>query len=195
MSVMATDNFDRANGGLGASWTTTAGFNAPQIASNVVNALAVAADACAYYSTIVWPNDQWSEIKYVSAVTSAGGCLATVRTSGADGTFYTGGLFAATFGTGKAIRIERWLAGAILTIATGTATVNAGDVMRLEAQGTTLSLRLNGRQVLSVINNVIASGSAGLFTTDDTGLVGDHQLDNWQGGNFKTEFLMPQVLT
>lgn len=36
MAVVATDNFNRANGGLGANWTTNGGYTAPSIVSNAV---------------------------------------------------------------------------------------------------------------------------------------------------------------
>jgi hypothetical protein len=56
--------------------------------------------------------------------------------------------------------------------------MSAGDVVRLEASGTTITVKVNGTVAESVTDSDIASGYAGLFTYDST-----TGISLWSGGN------------
>lgn len=195
MSTLASDNFNRANGGLGSSWTTVTGNGAPQINTSQVNTVAVGNDSYAYYNGVSWPADQWSQCA-LKTVTGASGKAAgpIVRAVPGANTFY---LFHAegVIGSSTVLEIRKCIAGAYTTIATtgATSTVATGDVLYLEVQGTTLVARKNGTFVLSVTDSSIGTGNAGIGVFSDTGAVTDAALDDWSGGDFASPATIDQI--
>jgi hypothetical protein len=59
------DDFNRADGGLGANWTTITGTGAPQIVGNLVQPVAVggATGSQSLYTAITWPNTQYARCR------------------------------------------------------------------------------------------------------------------------------------
>src|SRR5436305_905693 len=140
MVQLASDNFNRANAAnLGANWTVPTGRQPLSISSNV--AVGNASGGNEVYTAITWPNDQYSEIAIVTAPT----VFSCVRmATGADSKYMTGQGLGGSLGAGSAWSIWSANSGTYNTIASGTTTINANDVIRTEIQGTTLTKKLNG---------------------------------------------------
>jgi hypothetical protein len=190
MTILATDDFNRANGGLGANWTTINTLAAPQINGNVVNANAVDSDSAAFYSARAWPVDHWSEIRDATASDDDGNQFITVRVTAGSNTYYLAGHYASSFGANKSFRLQKSTNGVISTLAQiTTATITAGDILRLEAKGTgtvALTFKQNGNIILTANDSTspVNSGSPGIFAATDSGTLANHQLDDWAGGDF-----------
>jgi hypothetical protein len=80
------------------------------------------------------------------------------------------------------IELAKVVAGAYTQIWLRTATVAAGDTVRLEAQGTTLRAYVNGVQVgADATDSAIATGNAGVvYSSSITTKTGD----DWEGGTW-----------
>lgn len=188
MALPATDSFTQGGAGFGplsASWTVTTGMGTPQVqqTADVVEVSSVGADAAAYWNADAFNNDQYAQIKVVTAAGTDRFVGCAVRTASGAQTFYQGGVFGALGGS-VTTRIRKTVAGVNTTLgATGTATVNTGDTIKLEVSGTTITLYLNGVSVLSRTDSSIASGSAGIFLFTDSGGVGDAELDDFLADN------------
>lgn len=159
MSV--SDNFNRADGGLGSNWTTIEGT--PEVVSNKVGSSAGGAYNAAYWSGNTWNADQTSEI--VLAVADL--YLAPIVRGGSGPTYY------GYFNNGNTIKR---VAGADTSIISGGGTTTLNDVMKITATGTTIEIFKNGVSQGSVTDSAIASGSAGVATYGTVG-----RGDDWVG--------------
>ena len=195
MASLATDNFNRTDGGLGANWATQTGFTAPLIASNVVQTNAIGSDSVANYSAVTWPNDQYSQVSATTINTATSRFVsATVRCATAAQSFYAAGL-AGPFGASTTRELRKCVTGTTTTLASNTGTHATGDVVKCECNGTTIRHLVNGTQIHSVTDSSLASGRAGIFIFVDTGVVADAQLDNWDGGDLTSASSKIQRLT
>lgn len=173
MTTLASDNFNRANAAnLGANWTVPGIDNPIPISSNVCTQATF--PGIEYYSAATWPNDQWAQMTIVSpSSTSDAGMGPAVRvTSGGD-------LYFAQATTSE-VRLYKRITNGYTQLGTDGAGISAGDVVYIEAQGTSLLVKVNGATVVGpVTDSALASGNAGIWTTDiaNTG-------DDWSGGDF-----------
>lgn len=172
MTQLAADDFDRANENpLGNGvWSAPSGVNPCKIVSNAATAsVNDGNDNVSYYSGVSWPNDQYSEI------TIGAFCCPVVRVASGAATYY----LAADDGAGN-ILIYKRVAGTYTQIGTGAGSFGAGQVARLEANGTTIRCLVNGVQKATCTDSAIASGSAGVLTeTTNT-------VTAWAGGDFSS---------
>lgn len=190
MSVIATDTFTRADGGLGGNWTTLTGMGAPQISTNRVRTNAVGTDSEARYSAASWPNDQYAQVKAVLINTSRGGGP-LVRCSSSAETMY-GAYVSGAFGAATFFATIKSVAGAHSNLATTNTTVAANDVIRVEVQGNQVSGYINGTLTLGpTSDSSITSGDAGLLVFVDSGTTADAEIDDWEGGDFTTASSSP----
>ncbi len=60
-AATVSDNFNRANGGLGSNWTTVAGTTAPKIANNTLQPGTAGALNSAYWSASTFSGDQFAQ--------------------------------------------------------------------------------------------------------------------------------------
>lgn len=187
MSVLATDNFNRANAAnLGANWTEELG------GWSIVSNAAVpdnlgGSDSIGYWNAITWPNDQYSQAKITVTGTTGNsqGLGVTVRKSTSTVARYrlvadhaaANNMELAVFNTAYTSLWQR------------TQAFTNGDTIYLEAQGTTIIGKLNGVAVgAATTNSAIASGKAGIgFSSFETAAV----LDDWEGGDFATTAKAP----
>lgn len=182
MGVLATDNFNRADASpIGAPWTTQIGSQAMKIVSNACTPVSTSMDCGAYNTSASWPNDQYSQCK----VTATGGASAdlgigpAVRCSTSATTFYRAVWNGAATNN---ITLTKAVAGSYTLIWTRTATISAGSVLRIEAQGTAIRVFVNGTQVgASTTDSSITSGSAGVQYSS---AITTASLDDWEGGDF-----------
>lgn len=187
MATLATDDFNRANGGLGANWTTQTGHTAFTIVTNQCVAPGPSNFSSARYSGTTWPNDQWAQHTVISHGTTNtdGGPAVRVSTSGAQ-TFYFADINdadSASLGSSMSCSIHKCNAGTFTTVGSASSfTVSANDVIYLEVQGTSLVFKQNGTTKISATDSGITSGAAGIAYW--AGASNAATIDSWSGGDF-----------
>jgi hypothetical protein len=166
MALPATDDFNRANGALGANWTTASGYSAPTVASNQC--------AGGFGSGAWWNADAFNasgdQYAQCTAQSAAGEMILIVRASGTR--FYS--LYWAIGGSGSLVIVRSDANGntTFLNNMGNVGTAN-GDTMRLEASGSTFTAKDNG------VTKGTASDST--YTGGVPGVGGG--LDNFTGDN------------
>lgn len=178
---VASDNFNRADGGLGANWTNGPNGNSPAIVSQVVTSAVGFNDSDAFWNANAFNNNQYSQATF-KALDADSFMGVTVRHSATD--FVT----AQNQNNIGGVEIIWYNGGAFTSIASDTAgELVANDVVRLEAEGTTFRMYVNGSLRISGTNaSAPASGRAGILVTNS----GD-QLDDWSGGNIVADGSTP----
>lgn len=178
MPQLANDNFNRAdNADLGAAWDVLPTRTNCQIVGNRARAGALGnANSTESYNGITWPADHYSETTLGANLNATGAAGPAVRCSIADWTQYA--VICDTAGA----HLLKFVAGAFTAIADYTAVPPVtGDVVRLEVQGTNLTVYINGTKVLGPISDPsIATGRAGIYIEEVA--AGDHEIDAWAGG-------------
>ena len=163
----ASDDFNRANGGLGSNWTVDEG--SWSISSN--QALA----GSATQNTARWTGSSFTADHYSEAKIATAGSEAGVATRVATNQGYL--LYARTEPTGN-WELYRYAGGGSYTsIASGSGAAS-GDTFRLESNGSTHKVFRNGVQQGSDINDAtFATGGVAIQTFNV------HTLDDWAGGD------------
>jgi len=179
-ATLASDDANRADGAIGANWATVGASGGFAIKTNQF-ANGATLNVASYYTAVASPNDQWSQAT-VKAMSSLNWIGVAVRHSAAAATYYAGGANNGDFSNANR-RIWKDVAGARTSLATEAIDVAVNDVLRLEVQGTTLVLFVNGVQRLSVVDAAIATGSFAIVGRA-TGGTDQIQLDDWSGGDF-----------
>lgn len=181
MTQLASDNFTRANGGLGANWTVVSTSAVFQIASNLANVSNLSLDSIYRYNAVSFPNDQYAETTLSTPTSSAAnhGYGPCVRCD-------TAGAFSAyrLVCGGAGYSLDKYVAGVHTDIsgALATTTFANGDVVRLTIKGTTLSMTKNGVAFgITYTDASLAAGAAGIgySGTDSAG----GALSLWAGGS------------
>jgi hypothetical protein len=176
-----TDNFNRADGGLGVNWAklVPASEHTLVIVSNQVTPDIDNAHCYAYWIGNMFSQDQYSEVQ-MSNVGAWNGVI--VRAQSAIDRFY----MAFVFGPND-YRIYLRKDGLYYSLSTGsTETWVPGDVIGLDAAGLNpvqLTLLRNGNPVLTYTDTTenLAGGSPGIGIYSRPG---DHlAIDNWEGGS------------
>lgn len=184
----ATDDFNRANGNLGANWgdiDTGGGNGAPQISSNAAtgqSGWSVGASAARYTATTIGA-DQYSQfvIGGLAFNGSDTGSGALVRSSadqdGAKDYYAVRVLDDGT--TTRTILIGKYVNGTWTQLTTTTQTIANGDTIRIEVQSTTLRAKINGTTIaaLTTTDSAHASGQPGIVGTTST------TMDTWEAGD------------
>lgn len=172
MAQIVSDNFTRADAAtLGANWTGNYFSGTPSadlaIVSNRASSPATATDAADYYSGAGWTggNDQYAEVT-VQTKPTASDCGPTVRGSTSVQSFYTCDINNGdTVALGSTMTVEVYaVVATVFTLVGSTVNmvVSAGDVIRVEAQGTTIRGLVNGVQKVSGTNSSLSSGKVGI---------------------------------
>lgn len=178
MSLPATDNFNRADGALGANWTTVPGKSAIAISGNTAAASAVDPSMCAAY----WNADTFSADQYaqVTRIFGAQGDdnWPIVRASISAATFYR--VDTSNYITKSVNGVESYVGAVFSGFAAST---TSGDVIRLAVVGNVLTLYKNGVSQGSRTDSSspITSGAPGMFLW--VGSTTTNYLDNWEGGD------------
>ena len=168
--MAVTDNFNRANGGLGANWTTDSGFAALTIVSNTCKGGGGGVHNVGFYTaggTIA--ADQYAQIK----VMNTAGFIGPVLRGDGTNTFYV-----CYYNAGTAT-IYKWITGNPTQIGSGsTITPAVNDVIYFEVVGSALTFKVNGTTVATATDSSItAAGYTGISIYDTTGAV-----DDFEGG-------------
>lgn len=165
-----TDDFNRANGALGSNWTNAVGscvIDTNRATANGFNA----AHNISHWATAVntFANDQFSQATFVTAGDSGGLCVRWAGTSGYKLVGPAGGnYFLVETTSGTDTDLDNF----------AEAEIANGDVVRLEATGTTIRVLVDGVEMASATDSDHASGSPGLCMNWNGGAF----LDNWSGG-------------
>lgn len=175
MVQFSVDNFNRPDGGLGANWTTIMDadsspvIHGQQVQSNYGRAKAL------FYGGLSWPANQYSQTQILAS--NGGSSGPTVRMT-SYGNFYAGTV--GSLGTGNAnayILIDSQESQSVLA-STGSATILAGDYIRLSITGTTITLTNVTRSttLLTVSDTTLSAGYPGMYVGNGGTLA------NWSGG-------------
>lgn len=162
---MVTDNFNRANGSLGANWTDQSSPIAPHIVSNEASGNGAGVTA-AFWSAQAWNSAHSSQFVYRGS--AANFAAPTVRAQAGANSWY------GFFNNGT---LQKCTAGTRVTLATFTGYV-AGDTAKLTVNGTTLECFVNGGSVGSHTDASFSGGSAGIAFVAG---VFDATVDDWVG--------------
>lgn len=191
MAQLAADNFTRANGGLGANWSTVTSFSAPQISTNVVKC-AISTSVAAVYSAITWPADQYSEFKTaLYSVADGGGSGCMVRASaGSRAGYYLQMLwgFGSDGKTGNYLEITAVNGSGTITQTVDGPALNVadGDLIRLDILGNFLTAYQNGARSVSMVDTSVTSGTPGIWAISG----GSQQawVEGWTAGDVHVTF-------
>src|SRR5215472_1524431 len=180
-STMVTDNFNRANGGLGANWTTssdlaTAGGGSLQISGNQVVSSPTNVNFISFYSGATFPNDQYAQATIIGGIPGYSTAGVVVRHQGSGGSsFY---LFNGYPGAGPSqVAYFRCDAGNWTLLASYNAPVNSGSILKLRVVGSTLTGSVDGVDQPSVTDTTYASGFPGIHCRSGAA-------DDFQAGDF-----------
>lgn len=172
MALPFSDNFNRADGAVGANYTTVAGT--PLVTSNTYGG-STANNSC-YYNGDTPNADCYAQAKFNlpsggSEVLAIGVRLDTASFNGYYVQYQFGG------GT-QIIRID---AGAPTTLATLASDPTTGQVVRLEAQGSTLRVYYNGSLIGSTTDGTYSTANRTFLVQTNSGQAGS--LDDFETGN------------
>ncbi len=168
----ASDNFNRANGGLGANWTTFGTDPAPTITNNQIQGNTAAMQQTAFWSANTFGPDQSSTATYTG-------------TTGNDPNAGVGVLVRLTSAT-TGYRCE-WFNGTVYlqkypgtstltTLTTGASSLTNSDTIKMTATGTTLTCLKNGVSVVSTTDSTYTTGAPGINVYGYNGFA---SLDDW----------------
>ena len=185
-----SDDFNRANGALGANWTANASQSAPLQVSGNRASEPVYQEGQALYTGAAAGAAQFSELQQIGGL---GVINLVVRarqyaTAGAaDG--YEGQILDLN-GVNPAWRILRVDNTGEAVLAAGALSYAAGDTFYFEAVGSVLTLKKNGLVLGTASDATYASGDTGFGLYNRGSLL----VDNWRGGDV-TDTQAPPVPT
>lgn len=196
MSQIISDDFNRADGALGANWTQLTSIDGLVVSSNTAanDGGSVAAQGHVIFTGASWTggNDQYAEVSltaghvnmdYGPSIRGTGASYAALATYQAsvndnDNVALPGSMLVA---------IYKRTGGTTTSLASGTFTISVADVIRIEAQGTTIRIKQNGTQILSASDATVTTGSPGLRTfRTAVRAIGDIKMDNFIAGDFSS---------
>lgn len=165
-----TDNFNRADGALGANWGAVQNLPEPTVSTNQIFAFNEARDC--YWSADSFSANQYSEAVFVEGDNGGVAVRMQVTTPGS----LTPGYYA--FPSGGSIYLRRSDAESGTNLQMYPTTLVATDTLRLEASGSSLTVYVNNVALTpSITDTTYSSGDIGL-------MMGSYQRwDNWEGGN------------
>jgi len=162
--TLASDNFNRANGGMGTNWTQLIAATPPQILSDLLVTPATG-EGISTYTAYTWSAAQWAQITIPTMAatnTNFAGAIVRANTVGSDNDY-------AVFVYSGILYIQKRLNGAYSSnLVSQSWTPTNGDVYRIEISGTTVTSFANNILVASVTDSSISSGSAGLLIASST---------------------------
>lgn len=182
---MASDDFNRGdNADLGANWNVQTGASAMRIATNAARPIGTGLHSAEYWNGGTPGNNQYAQGVLANALeTQAGddpdfGMGPAIRMTTGDTRKY------GAIGSGDAARevelVEWDNAGGMTILGTYTGGTPAlGDVLRLEGNGTTIRVLVDGVERISVTDATLSSGEVGICGRLS---IDQPALDDWDGG-------------
>lgn len=179
MTLPATDAFTTGSNqtltAYSANWTNNSGSFQVVLATTDAKGNGLS-ENLAHWNADTFANDQYAAVKLNTAPDSTNDVGAAVRVAAAA---YTGYILPMTNG-GDNTAIYKIVTSTFTKLG-GIATVmSSGDVMRLEASGTSISAKRNGTLVVGAFtDSAIASGFGGLWSFNN----GPARIDDFEAGN------------
>ena len=181
----ASDNFNRADGPLGANWTdiSDGGMAISSQAAAGTNASGTSGDMRTGES---YSSNQYSQVEVTSSQLTGNQWIGTavrMQNSGQDG---YAGLYYWNYGSPELILYKRssgnWTQ---LGNAYSSGPLAAGTQLKLMVVGSTLSFLENGVERIAVYDNSLVNGAPGIIA------YGTGKVDNWSGGSagFEVHYL------
>lgn len=187
--ALITDNFTRADSATslgssseGWSWAVNSGTGGIKINLGS-NKSSTATLLRARAEIDLGSSDNWAQAVYAHGAANAANQFGVcVRFDSASDTCYQFSMREDGLNT----RIFKVVAGTQTALTTATTTALAvGDVIRLEAIGTTINAYRNGTLIATVTDSTITTGKrAGVYAVQSSGLVDNVQFDNFQANDF-----------
>jgi Putative esterase len=174
-ATTVSDNFNRANGPLGANWTTVPGTSVPKIVSNTLRAGTPGALNSAYWSASTFSSDQFAQASLPNSSGTQYGPGIAVRLSGSKGYFLWYGNSSNTVSLWRMDSSSSWT---MLKQSASLTVSPSSDVWKIQAAGSTISGYQNGQLVVQATDTHITSGSPGVWL-----YYSSNQVDNWSGGD------------
>jgi hypothetical protein len=193
-NTLASDNFTRANSNpIGGNWSQRfvgSGYAPAQLLSDAA-AGAIAGDNCdSYWNNTNWSSNQWTQVTVGSCSNSSyigfvlrGGANQYINTAYR---FYWNG----NLGSAGVWTLAKVVNGSNTSLATGSLTLNVGDVLTGAIIGTTIMVYWNGLLLDVITDSSIVFGSPGFLIVPATN-VSDVSITAWSGGNFVGLFTPP----
>lgn len=179
-----------------ASWTGITGESTPAVNQTLdqVQPNAVGSDSGAYWNADAFGAAHYSQVRVIAAANASIDFVsACVRVQVGARQYYKGGVYGAIGGSvGWEISLRNGGSNSVLT--SGSTTVNANDILRLEVSGTTLTFKVNGSTIGTTSDGTLIGGAAGLFLFADAGSATDALVDDWEGGNVSAGAASPKRL-
>ena len=172
----ASDDFNRADGGLGPNWTAISD-GAMAISSQAVIGKAGATTGD-IRTAETYPSDQYSQVAVTSTQLTGGqwiGPAVRLQASGQNGYL---GIYFFNFGSPE-LRLYKRSGGNWTQLggAYSSGPLAAGTQLEVTAVGSTISFLVNGVQRLAVTDSTFTGGAPGIMA------YGNGTADNWSGGS------------
>lgn len=181
MSVLALDNFDRANADpIGGNWTDDGDGDHFKIVSNAATYTNSGFDAAAHYNALTFPANHYSQVAVTVNVTSTGVGLGPSVRAATSKNYYR---LVAGHAASSNVELAKKVAGTYTQLWVRTSSFTDGAIFYLEAIGTTLVARNGGVAIgASATDSSLASGQPGIVYSS---VVTSGSVDNWEGGDFR----------
>jgi hypothetical protein len=190
--TVVSDNFNRADGGLGANWHGETPDSVMEIVSQQAVGNSSSSPNSGFWSADSFTDDQFSEATITVHPASSKWVGVTVRAA-SDGTEYLLIAFN-NGGTDSWLLFKRAGAGSFAQIGSTVVTpIVVSQVMRLEAEGTTITAKIDGAPIITQTDSDIAGGAPGI---SNSGVAdpANGALDNWSGGDVTADVFVPVIL-
>ena len=179
-ATSASDDFNRADGGLGSNWTAISDGSMSIASQQVIGTAGVVTGDIRTGES--YTSDQYSQVEVTSGGQSVGGWVgATVRVQNGGKNGYAG-LYYWNFGSPELMLFKRTGGGwTQLGTAYNAGELAAGTQRQLVAVGSTISFLQNGVTRVSVTDTSLSGGAPGIMADGNT------SADNWSGGSARPE--------
>jgi hypothetical protein len=176
--VSVSDDFGRADGGLGPDWTTVPGTAAPQVSGGAAVAGTPGTLNSAYWSADSFSPGQYAQASLPASSGSSFGPGIAVRLSGATGYVLWYGNEPGTVSIWRMDSSWSWTQLA----QSATLAVSPSDVWRIEADGPVISAYQDGTLVAQATDGAHGSGSPGIWLYYSYNVIA-----NWSGGDLAAD--------
>jgi len=172
---LAQDNFDRADGSLGANWLTAPVSMTPLAISNHQLLAPTGNYSEAHYTGAQYAGNQYSQITYVSDL-GTGAINLIVRAQQYDASATADGYIGQAGMNGwRIIRLDN---GVETELAAGAATFTPGDTLNFSASGNVLTFKQGNDVLGTVVDSTYSTGQTGIGMWNPGSLI----VDDWASG-------------
>lgn len=161
--------------GTNGGWTWTDTGTAGAAAIGASNQLKLASDNVALYlAATVGSNDQFAQCTIEHVTTNSFQLCVRASFAASNPTFY--GMRTSSGGT---LQLFKCVAGAFTQLGTNGSAATIGDVLKLQASGTTITAFLNGTANITQTDTDISTGVPGLQVRNGDGAPVDPWIQSW----------------